>query len=266
MSAVFYFAHTGSKRSEFKYIEDLLKKEKYNKFVEPFCGSFAISFLNYSKNGKQCDYYLNDNNTELIEFLKDVQRNSSKKYFDTCSQIVNSPVFNKEVHTQQLAKNKNPNSSFDYFYKNKIRMTCAKAAKKPRGVYELDYKKYSHIDKFLSGCIITSNDYTLIFEKFKNDTESLLFLDPPTISECKGIQPQVRINEKIVSVVDGTYIYIHILQFLRECRCSVVMLLHHCSLLEYIFKDYILRIYESGNRKLRTKSQEKYIIVLKKSA
>lgn len=49
----FYFAYTGSKRLDYKFMRDYINLDNINKIVEPFCGSSAFSFLSQNDNIKE---------------------------------------------------------------------------------------------------------------------------------------------------------------------------------------------------------------------
>ena len=70
-----FFPYLGRKKNkEIKPIYDLIenKKLKYNKIIEPFCGGFGVSYYFYNK-GYKGDIILNDLDTNLINFYKDVK-------------------------------------------------------------------------------------------------------------------------------------------------------------------------------------------------
>ena len=83
--------------------------------------------------------------------------------------------------------------------------------------------------------------------KYHDDDNAFVFLDPPYLfSDNSSYIPQ-NVENDMTDIV----VYIH--EFLKTCKCKVMLIINKLSLLEYLFKDYIkgeyLRIYQIGKKK-----------------
>jgi hypothetical protein len=187
---MFYFAYAGNKRSEIKEYQNLLNSIKYKTVVEPFGGSCAFSISEYNKN-KNINICISDIDTELILFC-----NEFYKYDD---KIIKNVL--------DIIKNISSKSDYDIFYKKSISKILAENIEdfltyylfkkvcyriRPGLYYMNDIPKLKNVIKykdelnifFKNNKYIESN-YKLIFDKYKDDEEALIFLDPPYInSDC----------------------------------------------------------------------------------
>lgn len=275
----FYFAYFGNKRTEFKYIEELLKDVKYDKFIEPFCGSCSTSYLNYYSGLDKIDYYLNDNDKDLIDFLKDVKQNGCKTYFEFCKEYTTKD-FTREKHNKQIDKYKeNKHTLHDYFYYNKVYNFRKAIFPDPnvRKISDVNYLKYDKWDKFFCDkhVNLSNLDYIEIMEKFKDDENALIYLDPPYFSSFNGAYSDYTNNtsnvvDGIDIVKDNTFMYVYFVNFIKTCKCKVLMIINRCSILEYLYKPYIHKFYDKNygttkmnKDKVKYKTQTQHMIILK---
>lgn len=249
---LFYFPYTGGKRLEFKNIQHILKDSKYNKFVEPFCGSCATGFYNYYKNDKKdVEYIFNDVDTFLINLFNNIKKeNGAKKYIDFCSEQMKD--LTKEKHLKLINDfKKNPDNVYLFFYYNKVYNFRRGIYPTGREGHIFNYSKYKKIDDFFISDKTTffNLDFKEILKKYENDPEAFIYLDPPYLSsynfEYKTYKKNYDdVEEKELKIIDNTKIYIDIVNFLKNCKCSAIMIINYNAINEYIFKDFIYSKYK----------------------
>ena len=113
-----------------------------------------------------------------------------------------------------------------------------------------NFDNFNQIEKnILDNALITNLDYTEVFKTYKDDPNAFLFLDPPYLfSDNSNYASQVRDT-------DMTQIIIDILEFIKYCKCKVMLIINKLNLLEYLFKDNIkgeyLRIYQISKKRAK---------------
>jgi len=240
----FYFSYFGNKRTEFKYIEDLIDLEKYKTIAEPFCGSSSCSHLLYKK-GFKGDIKLNDNDPNLINFYKKVKKKGSESF----QKFVNKKLKNltKEQHKEIVeAKDKNLNN---WFYYNK----CYNFRK---GVYpirkvgkEYDFKKYETYENMIKSDKTTFyNEDFLKFLKDNDNEETLFIFDPPYLDSFNAyyysytaLKSEHMDEEK--NLIDNTKIFIDIKNFIDNMKGSFIMFINKNAIMDYVYKDYFKKEY-----------------------
>ena len=93
----------------------------------------------------------------------------------------------------------------------------------------------------------TNVNYKQVMEIYKDNDKALLFLDPPYLfSNNSSYIPQA-------DDTDSTDIIIYILEYLRVCKCHVILIISDLKILRYLFKDFIksdyTRVYQLTNKK-----------------
>ena len=79
----------------------------------------------------------------------------------------------------------------------------------------------------------TNVNYKQVMEMYKDNDKALLFLDPPYLfSNNSSYIPQA-------DETDSTDIIIYILEYLRVCKCHVILIINDLNILRYLFKDFI---------------------------
>ena len=93
--------------------------------------------------------------------------------------------------------------------------------------------KYNPIEEsILQNAFLTQLDYTKIFNRYKDVEDAFLFLDPPYLfSDNSSYASQVR-------ETDMTQIMVDILEFIKVCKCKVMLVINKLNILEYLFDGY----------------------------
>ncbi len=252
---LFYFSWTGNKRTEVKHIQEYLKNTEYKTLVEPFCGSCAVSLHNSIRNEIKCKYVVNDFDTQLIDFLKHIQENGSEKIMnylkDTWGE--KGDKMTKEDHKKEIDNyKKSPNVyNFSFYHKiNNFRLTLYPQKRK---IFNLDHTKYKKTDDFFKTATITSVDFRECMNKYKDDPDAFLFLDPPYLDSANYEYSRYTCTKPSEEIQDHTEMYVFIIDFLKSCKCKVLMIMNSNALVRYIYKGYTgieySKIYGKSKRK-----------------
>lgn len=161
---------------------------KHNIYIEPFVGGASI-FL--SKEPAKINW-VNDNDSELINFYKIIQNENTRNEF---LNLIKNEVANKVRHKEILnMKTKNRvEKAFKYFYLN--RTSFSGIMHKPRWGYLIGssvtpdrWKSIVEpVARKLENVKITNLDFRELFKQIKDNTSTLLYLDPPYFKASKAI-------------------------------------------------------------------------------
>jgi DNA adenine methylase len=226
----------GNKFNEAKYISDIIKKSNTNHIIEPFCGSCGISLyllLHNIVNINDVKFTFNDTDTKLIRFLEEVKNDNLNSFINKCKIHYDNFMLNKKLWSEFIKKCKNnDNLTLEEWY---IFRKCIRYGSLLNFELTLninDYKNLINIYKH-NNVNLSNIDYTIILEKYKNDDNVLIYLDPPYY--CSFNKGYVSDN--------SDYIYIYILEYIKICKCKIILSAKSNPIIDYLFKDYILLKY-----------------------
>ena len=179
----FIIKYFGNKREEVETIYENINLDGITTIIEPFCGSSAFSYYLHTKHPKKFKYILNDNDDELIELYKICLDHKKLEDFQN---KVNKIIFpnddDKPLSKEQYNNITEPMLKFFIHHKyNSIR----------KGLYPLKqmtlFKKLDILEhpfvKFIRNekVEICNIDGLELLKKYKDDSNCLLFIDPPYI-------------------------------------------------------------------------------------
>lgn len=266
MTSRFFFPYLGGKWGESRTIYNAVNLDDIDTIVEPFCGSCAFSLYGKIKE-KITDkkYVLNDTDTHLIDFLKDVKEGNLNTYIDYCNDNAQSYFDDIKLWRAQV-NNKTFTGLNNWFVTKKLsrghmlsRYSKNKDTNKHRFI---DIDKYRKQEAFFkSGNVELSNvDYKEIFDKYTDVENALLFLDPPYFDSYNSMYCGFNQVSHTYDN-DNTKMYVDIVKLLKSCNCSVVMIISKNALTDYLFGDYVVGIYEHTYQ--LTKKKTKHLIIYK---
>lgn len=190
----FIISYPGNKRKEYKYFKDNINLDGIKNIIEPFCGTSAISFNLWLEHGDKYNYYLNDNSS-IIYNLYQLIRNEEPNEVLTKLNNIKQNIKGKEDHLKLY------NSNYDiYEY-----IVLTKISYKRLGLFNKDALrkndfKFNNLQlqffEFIKSpnVFISNEDWHITFDKFKDDNESLIFLDPPYLSLYNDFYQDKKIN------------------------------------------------------------------------
>lgn len=190
----FIFPYSGNKRTEVENIynttKDIYKYEDIKTIVEPFCGSCAYSYYISTLYPQKYKYILNDNSKTLYNIFLLIKNETSQIINYNMNVLINE--FNKYDNDKERKAYYisliNDNNVYTAIFTNKyynIRnglypMLSRIKQIKPFKIEEISFYNFVKTEdiEFLN-C-----DGVDIIKKYKDDTQSIIFLDPPYILLC----------------------------------------------------------------------------------
>ncbi len=263
----FFFPYIGNKWDESKNIYKHICLDDIETIIEPFCGSCSFSVYGFVKLGvNDKKYILNDIDSNLINFIKDVKKGELKNYIDNCNS--EAQKYYDDIKLWHIArKKKELKCGYEWF--NIKRLSRGNMLKdfsyknKENKHKEIDYHNYKLQESFFKSenVSLENEDYLKILEKYKNDESVLLFLDPPYIDSYNALYCGFTDTNHSYDI-DNTKMYVDIINFIKTCKCKVAMVINENALTRYLFNDYIIDSYEKVYQ--LTKKKSRHIIVYKK--
>lgn len=267
-----FFPYLGRKTNkEIKPIYNLIEEKKlnYNKIIEPFCGGFGLSYYFYNK-GFKGDIILNDLDENLINFYKDVKENKLKDYIDKFNEFkktlkyneidLNDCIYDKQTRKdnsiyfkkrdkQKLIINKlndDNNKDLFYFYLNK-KLFSIYYSRFNKNDEQLE--KYKQCEDLIKKSILYNEDAFNIIDKYKDDENALIYLDPPYYQSYNNeyiIKNYKEIKYNYKNKKDYKDMYIKIIELLKDknIKATIIMTINKNDLLSYILKDNIIYEYD----------------------
>lgn len=241
----FIFPYFGNKRMEVEEILKGVELDNYKYIIEPFCGSFALSYYISTLKPRKYTYILNDNDKYLIELLKLLQdKERSEQFINTINKMIID--IDKEKYNAIIKRG----DIYGYYIKHKI-------FKIRIGLFPIHYKpKVLSLDcpviDFLRNEKIElyCDDGVNILNKYKNDADALMFLDPPYLVATNSYYENIDIVHGYVNI------YEHLVNDnFSKYKCKLLICLDCNWMIKYIFKDYIVNTYEKryvGYKKRKT--------------
>lgn len=250
----FYFSYMGNKRQEIKYIEELFEKIKFNIFVEPFGGTCALSrFVDekFNTDKKLIDFYINDIGEDLCFFT-----NNFYKYDDevitNCKKIV-SNIKNKEDYKKYLDDNKNIDNTdiinkltYYLFYRTAyyIHNGTYFGLRPPKYVNILKVK--NKLNKFFKDNYYNCHSYIDTFNKFRDNKDALIFLDPPYVNtSCEDYQ--ISNKNSFEEMWENIY------ELFENSQCSIIMIVNNNFFMRKTFEKWFYKSYDKKYSSPKTK-------------
>ena len=166
----------GNKKNELKLLLPIIEPQLTTSsiFVEPFCGSSIVSFNVFLKINKNIDFHINDLDPLRIQFYKNMTKEKERqKLYKLEKEIVEKgPDF-----YYSIVKGKED----DYYLKYVIskRIYGFRHGLFPTTKKVILHEISDNWKDFLNKTVITNQDYLHIIDKYKDNENSFLYLDPP---------------------------------------------------------------------------------------
>ena len=228
----------GNKEQDIKHFKHLLPTD-VKTVVEPFGGSFAV-IKHFYKDCSKYKFHINDTDETLFYMFRNYQYVLNITH--ALSDMYYEHFYKKHYEFKKL---------FDYLeLKPEVRTYICKTNFIRGNIFKCPkfYDRYNPIEKqILDNALFTNLDYGEIFEQYKDDPDAFVFLDPPYLfSDNSNYASQIRESDMTQMIVD-------ILEYLKICRCKVLLIINKLNILSYLFKDYIKgeyhKIYQISKKK-----------------
>jgi site-specific DNA-adenine methylase len=215
-------AYAGNKRKEVPQLYPLLNMNNIKFIVEPYAGSCAFSYY-VSLQMPNLTYILNDNNYNLKKMFDIIMDDQLLSDFENEINSTIDTIKNKEDYLAVIKKD----TMTGWFIKNK----CYSI--RP-GLYPISgkfthiiMKSYPIVNFFKNNKIIfTCDDAINKYEEYKNNTEAIIFLDPPYINTCNVFYENANLN---------IYEYLFNNPIENE-KAAIYLILEHMWIIHLLFK------------------------------
>jgi DNA adenine methylase len=222
-------SYQGSKRNELKIIEKYEPLE-YKTFVDVFGGGANVSLFYLEKNKNVVYNDINKDICELLKILQDEEKTKDliNEYGNICKN------HNLEYFYKVFDKEIKISSSSRLIYLSCICFRSMIHNRMPKINNDIlaKPKKINYYTKFnntLKNMNILNEDYKKILEKYKDDEDAFLYLDPPYIEK--------KIDAYGVNFTIEDLIYIK--DFLKTCKCKIFLHIDLTGWTYINFKEYI---------------------------
>lgn len=236
----FFFNYIGGKSKDLKYIMPSVDLTNIKTIVEPFCGSCAFS----THLDKDFNFVFNDIDKNLIDFLNDVKTGHFPKYIEYYNNHFNEYFKdNKPTDKWYNLKRKKDMTLFEYYMLRRLQ--------RMRAMFNLEAKNevesnYNHLVKLFSKAKLYNGDYKTIIDKYINDKEAFIFIDPPYLdsynSSYKSYSGNSTDENKVI--IDNTQMFIEFVDILKNAKCKVMIIINSNALTKYLYKDFISTSYQ----------------------
>jgi DNA adenine methylase len=233
----------GNKTRELKLLLPIIEQHitEDTIFVEPFCGSCVVSFNVHKKHGSKI--HINDIDEIRIQFYNNMKDEKGREEFYKLQDEVLKPEGDKYYY-EILGKNKcKMKTDYNAYIISKtissFRYGLYPTTKKPNKKIISD-----NWINYFNNATITNEDYKIILDKYKDNKNAFLYLDPPYVDSYNGCYSNYtgKSHDEDMTIIDNTQIYIHLLDILKY-KCKVLFSINDCAITRYIYKDYIKNTY-----------------------
>lgn len=240
---MFYFGYSGNKRKELRELDDLLTKIEYKKVVEPFGGSCAFSYDQYTKNNN-LEIHISDIDHDLTFFCNNFHKcdndvlNNVLKYIKDINNKEEYDIFYKKC--LQKTKDKNDILSFCSHYL--FIKTCYNMR---HGLYyDKKLPKMININKvkenlnnFFKKNIYHNRHYKEVFDQFIDDKDAIIFLDPPYVNSTCSFYDKF-------DDTDFTLLWEDIYNLLDKAKCKVVLVVNDNFFMKKCYNKWLYKSYD----------------------
>ena len=214
-------------------------------FVEPYCGSSIVSFNVFKKINKNIDFHINDLDPLRIKFYKNMnQEKERQKLYKLEKEIVEKG----EEFYYSIVRGKD-DDHLKYVISKRIHSFR-------HGLYPTNKNIILHEitdnwKEFFNKSTITNIDYLDILNKYKDNENAFLYLDPPYMDSFNAGYGtyQHKSHDEDLKIIDNTEMYIKFLEVLKNGKCKILFSINDCALTNYLYKDFIKETY---NHKYQT--------------
>lgn len=254
----------GNKKYELKYLLPIIK-ENINEdtiFIEPFCGSCIVSYNVFKLNVVK-DFHINDRDKIRIKFYNDmIDEEKREELYKKEEDILKKGA---EEYYKYVDKKQLKSDYWSYIISHRIH--CFRYGMFPTNRKITISKISGNWLEFLTISKKTTDDWKVIMEKYKDNKNAFIYLDPPYLESHNASYCQYeKAVEQDGTIIDNTKIYIDILNYLKNSKCKILFSINKNAITEHIYKDYINntynRIYGTTQLNIKTKKKNTNILTI----
>jgi site-specific DNA-adenine methylase len=190
----FFVAYAGNKRKECEDLYNEIKDKLSNikTIIEPFCGTAAFSYYLSLKHPKRFKYILNDNNKYLIQLYSIAK---DEKKLEQLIILLDAKIKDLNKEKYDIIAKKDDLISWIVIHKiYNIRAGLFPYNRKI--ITSFNCLKDCPIIKFLRSeeIYFYNSDGIQIINKYKDNKENFIFLDPPYLISCNDFYADTKVN------------------------------------------------------------------------
>lgn len=236
----FILKYSGNKYNETKkyLLNEIDKFKNVDIIIEPFCGIFGFSrvFIEKNKDFKG-EIWLNDINTEMINFFKSLKHNPNKLINDIENEL---KKYNSYSDFKQARKNKTYPDYFKLFF-NDVNFRYGDIQKNLNNSINNFKKKMDLYKHFFDKVKLFNLEFNEFMEIIPKEKTCLIFFDPPYFNSSNRDYVNYSNDNKKISYCDGTTIYLNILSYFENNNDKnkiLLMVINKIDIINYLFKQY----------------------------
>lgn len=238
----------GNKQNEIKYFSEYLPVNVKN-VIEPFAGTFAI-IRNKYYDYKKYNLIISDSDEIFYNTLKNLKE-FNEKLWEINEYIKNniSKIDNKKTDLYSIKETNEYMKQFENlpYYKN-----LRQKIQSPSGSIKVLKNKpdIENLTDLIKNMEIYNIDGIKLLKKYKDDKDTFIFCDPPYLNSDNSKYNLKQLVEN--KIYDNTYYYSYLAEYIKTCKCKILIVVNKNCLMEYIFKNYIKKEYKKiyGSNKI----------------
>lgn len=227
----------GGKSDELKYIIPHLPT--FNTYIEPFVGGGSLFFY---LNRYQQQNIINDIHPDLISLYQSIKNGHANDIYSLMSQYPNNEKTYYYIRDQFPVTNL-IEQAFVFFY---LRKTCYRGMLRynKQGKFNISFGRYKtynfeilkneHYHRLLNNTDIYNCDFMKLFDKYGQDPQSFIFLDPPYDCEFSNYGFCLFNEQKQKLLCDE----------FKKFKCKCLLVISDTDLIRKLYSDYIVGEYE----------------------
>lgn len=249
--------YVGSKRKDIYLFEKYIPKG-IKTIVEPFGGSGYLSLYLFSLNPNlKC--IVNDNDSNLINFFNQLKKNPQyiiNGYNKLLNKKPTKPQFLKLIEEYKNLKSDSSRKAILFLFYNKFCSFRKGLYPLKNNIYPIDIEEHKIFFEWINKTNFYCLDYSEIFSKIINKKNIFVFLDPPYFDSFNGyyLKYDTALKNKN-KIIDNTQLYIDILDFIKNAKCNVMLIINKNAITNFIYQKYIIGEYNKIYQQTKNKAQ-----------
>jgi len=223
----FIFGYAGNKRNEYKFFKEIIKYDGIKNIIEPFCGTSAISFNIWLEHKNKFNYFLNDNSKELFNIYNIIKSDEPDNILNKINNVKNK-INNKDDFLKIFKSDYDVYENIALRKLSSYRFGLYEQRRKTKKEYKFTKLQLEFFEFIKSPNVFISNDdWFNIFNKFKNNEDTIIIFDPPYLAEFNDFYENKSIN---------IYEYIYN-NNIKNFKSRIYMILENIWIIKMLFRD-----------------------------
>ena len=251
LNNIFYMPYPGNKRNEIATIYTHLNFENIDTIIEPYTGTSVISYY-ISSIHPDIKFILNDNNQFMKDIYDIIQDDDKIDKFENEINEIKKNITNKEEY-DNVVKNKD---IYGWLIGNKYfnmrPNICPIGFRSNNSFFKIfKFRDYKIFDFYRNKNVSFScDDGVAVYEKYKNNENCMIILDPPYISSYNGFYMDDSMN---------VYEYLN-KHNIKDDKAKIYLILENQWIIKLLFRTNNI-LYEYDKQYQFTKRKTTHILI-----